>query len=120
MLIAYSLGEISLEKSWVAVGSFDGVHRGHQALISSIVKGAHQADQPAVVVTFHPHPREVLKEQRQAFYLTMPEERVALLSALGIDAVVILEFNSVLAGMPAAEFVQALVSHLGMVKLCVG
>ncbi len=120
MLIASSLGEISLEKSWVAVGSFDGVHLGHQALISTIVQGAHVAGQPVVVVTFHPHPREVLNERRQAFYLTLPEERSALLAELGIDAVVVLEFNAVLAAMPAFEFVQALVYHLGMIKLFVG
>jgi riboflavin kinase/FMN adenylyltransferase len=120
MLIAHSLSEIRLEKSWVTVGSFDGVHRGHQTLLSRVMQGAHEAGCPAVVVTFHPHPREVLNGRKHAFYLTLPTERTALLGEIGIDAVVILEFNATLASMSAGEFVHALKKHLGMEKLFVG
>ena len=56
-----SLDPVSLNNAWLTIGSFDGVHRGHQILISRLVEQAHAAGDPAAVVTFFPHPVKVLR-----------------------------------------------------------
>lgn len=60
MIHAHSLDELHLQKSWLAIGVFDGVHRGHQKIIGKLTKGAHANRVPAVVLTFWPHPAFVL------------------------------------------------------------
>ena len=72
----HTVEEIQLEDSWLTIGSFDGVHLGHQQIIHALVNQAHKNKQPAVVVTFHPHPLLVIKEETRPFYLTLPEKRL--------------------------------------------
>ncbi len=115
-----TLEALSLSDSWLAIGVFDGVHRGHQAIIRRMVAGARRAGAPAVVLTFHPHPQDVLKGLRQPFYLTLPEERAALLGALGVDVVVTQEFTRELASRPGEAFLRQLKRHLGFTHLWVG
>ncbi len=115
-----TLEAISLTDSWLTIGVFDGVHRGHQAIIRRLVEGARRAGAPAVVLTFHPHPEVVLKGLRQPFYLTLPEERAALLGALGVDVVVTQEFTRELASRPGEAFLRQLKRHLGFTHLWVG
>jgi len=74
----HTLDDIQLEKSWLTIGSFDGVHVGHQQIIEDLVTKAHENDQPAVVVTFHPHPQLVLRDEKRPYYLTLPEKRAEL------------------------------------------
>jgi riboflavin kinase/FMN adenylyltransferase len=104
----------------VTVGVFDGIHRGHQALIGSLVQEAHAAGRAAVVVTFDPHPAEVLRGPQPAFYLTRPEERVRLIGELGVDWVVVHPFNLEVSHITAAEFVDSMVEHLHMRELWAG
>lgn len=115
-----SLEEIKLDRSWLSIGVFDGVHRGHQALLKRLVDGAHAAGLPAVVVTFFPHPVVVLQNVQDPVYLSMPEERAELLASAGVDEVVTLEFDRHLASRTAAEFMQMMKDHLGVVHLCTG
>ena len=68
-----SLNELQLENSWLTIGSFDGVHLGHQALVQDIVSKAKKSSAPSVVVTFHPHPASVLRGRSGQFYLPSPE-----------------------------------------------
>ena len=60
MMQSPSLEELNLKNSWLTIGVFDGVHRGHQQIIRKLTSGAHQAHAPAVVLTFWPHPATVL------------------------------------------------------------
>ena len=99
-----ALDGVFLQGSWVTIGSFDGVHLGHQAIIRRLVDGAHQAGLPAVAITFFPHPSKVLRGNGSPFYLTTPEERADLLSALGMDLAITLQFNKELASYTADEF----------------
>jgi len=115
-----SLTDAGLQGAWVAVGSFDGVHRGHQALIGRLVEQAHAAGDPAVVVTFFPHPAVLLRGLNQPFYLTDPQERADLLGELGVDAVITLPFDRELAALTAREFMQRLRQYLGLRRLWVG
>jgi riboflavin kinase/FMN adenylyltransferase len=116
-----SLEEVAPTKpAYVAVGVFDGVHRGHQDLLGSMAASAHTAGCAAVVVTFYPHPAEVLRGYRPSFYLNRPEEKAELIGALGVDWVVTHPFSLEISQITAADFVDRLVRHLGMVELWAG
>jgi len=115
-----SLDDISLPGSWVTIGNFDGVHRGHQEIMRQLVSGAHGRDLPAVVITFHPHPAVVLGREEGIKYLTLTDEKAALLGTLGVDNVITLHFDRELAGFSAEQFMTHLNRHLGIQQLCIG
>ncbi|MDR3578238.1 MAG: bifunctional riboflavin kinase/FAD synthetase [Anaerolineaceae bacterium] len=116
----YSLENLHLKSTWVTIGAFDGVHRGHQALIGPLIEAAHQAGREVVVLTFFPHPVVVLRGLRGPFYLNSPEERAELLGKLGADYVVTLNFTRQVAALSAREFVELASEHLGLERLWVG
>ena len=115
-----SLDDVFLEDAWLAIGSFDGVHLGHQEVLKKLVRGAHATGSPAVVITFHPHPAVVLGKRQHPFYLTTPEERAALLGALGVDVVITQPFNRQVASLTALEFMTWVRDHLHLSHLIVG
>lgn len=115
-----SLDDLKIERSWLTIGVFDGVHLGHQAILKRLVAGAHAEGAPAVVVTFFPHPVVALQNIQDPVYLSMPDERAELLAATGVDEVVTVEFNRQLAAKTAAEFMAAMKERLGVVHLCAG
>lgn len=119
MIQAHSLDELKLEKSWLTIGVFDGVHRGHQQIIQKLAAGAHGAQVPAAVLTFWPHPATVLAN-REVKSLTTPDERSRLLSGLGVDLVISQTFDRDLANTPAHDFVGRLKEHLGFDHLLIG
>jgi len=116
----HNVEEIHLEQSWLTIGSFDGVHLGHQQIIHDLVKGAHDNGQPAVVVTFHPHPQLIIKEDRRPFYLTLPAKRAQLLGDLGVDIVLTYPFSRETSQMRAEEFIALLHRRLQFSRLWVG
>jgi riboflavin kinase/FMN adenylyltransferase len=120
MQIFWSLEDLHLQDVWLTIGSFDGVHRGHQAIVRRLTAGAKAASAPAVVLTFHPHPAVVLRDRHGPYYLTSPQERAELLGELGVDVVVIHPFNHEVANLTAREFVSRLHTHLGLKRLVVG
>jgi len=106
--------------SAVTIGVFDGVHRGHQHLVSSLRDRATAEGLAAVALTFNPHPRTVIRPGVAVTYLTSLEERVEQLQALGLDAVGILPFTSELAQLSPRDFLALLVDELQMRLLMVG
>jgi riboflavin kinase/FMN adenylyltransferase len=104
----------------VAIGVFDGVHRGHRYLIGRLVERGRQEGLATMVVTFHPHPRLVVQPQTALTYLCSLEERIELLRELEVDSVAILSFTSELAQLSAREFISLLVEELRMKLLVVG
>jgi riboflavin kinase/FMN adenylyltransferase len=114
------LEAVQLQDVWLTIGSFDGVHLGHQAIINKITDGAHSEGVPAVVVTFHPHPAAVLRGRHGRYYLTTPEERAALLGEAGVDVVITHPFNLEISNLSAHDFMQRLQNHLGIKHLCIG
>src|SRR5512134_2311271 len=85
MRFVHSFEEAQLsEDSVVTIGSFDGVHRGHQALIKQVRAAALQTQRASVVITFFPHPSVVLG-RAQPYYLTAPEEKLVQLNQTGVD-----------------------------------
>jgi len=116
----YGLQDANVSGVWLSIGSFDGVHLGHQSIINKLTAGAHAAGAPAVVLTFYPHPSVVLRGPRESFYLTTPEEKAELLGALVVDLVITHPFNQDVAQMSAEDFIGQLVKHLGVEQLWVG
>ncbi len=114
-----SLDDVSLQHAWLTIGVFDGIHRGHQAILSQLTAGAHKNGAPAVLLTFDPHPASVLA-RRELKLLTTPEERAALASALNVDAVVTHPFDRSVADMSAREFMLRLKIRLGLSHLLIG
>ncbi|MDW8326563.1 MAG: bifunctional riboflavin kinase/FAD synthetase [Anaerolineales bacterium] len=121
MQLATSLSELSLTSpAVVTIGAFDGVHRGHQALIGGLTAHARATGRVAVAITFSPHPSVFLRGRRPSFYLTTPEEKAGLLAALGVDVLVTHRFDAAFAAITAAEYVEQLVRHARMVELWCG
>lgn len=106
--------------SAVTIGVFDGVHRGHQHLVAHLIDAARAGGLATVAVTFHPHPRAVLRPGTAITYLTSLEERVELLQGLGLDAVAVLSFTSELSQLSADDFLTLLGEELKMRLLVVG
>jgi len=113
--------ELKLDQpTCVTIGAFDGVHRGHQAVIGEMVKHAHATAQQAVVITFSPHPSVFLRGRRPSFYLSRPPAKAAHLAALGVDALVTHTFDAQFAAITAGEYVQQLVTKLQLRELWCG
>jgi riboflavin kinase/FMN adenylyltransferase len=105
----------------VTVGVFDGVHRGHQHIIGRAVARGAQMGLPVVVVTFDPHPSEVVRPGSHPPMLSTQRYRADLISALGADAVCVLPFTLEFSQMPATDFVeQVLVDGLHAAAVVVG
>lgn len=92
----------------VAIGNFDGVHRGHRSVLDRALEIARQAGVPALVLTFEPHPRSVFQPDRPVFRLTPAPLRARLLDALGFDAVIEQPFNRDFAATSAEDFVGSI------------
>ncbi|MBN1145994.1 MAG: bifunctional riboflavin kinase/FAD synthetase [Anaerolineales bacterium] len=120
MQLHWSLQHLQLQGAWLTIGSFDGVHKGHQAIVKALTAGAHAESAPAVVLTFHPHPAAVLRGRKGAYYLTSPEERATLLAELGVDVVIVHTFDQQVANLSARDFIANLHRRLDMRRLCVG
>jgi riboflavin kinase/FMN adenylyltransferase len=115
-----SLDTLILKNTWLAIGSFDGVHLGHRDLIQRLIAGAHQADRQAVVMTLYPHPSRVVRGLTTPIYLSTLDERLAMLEDLGVDVIVQLQFDKKIASQSAATFMNRLMYHLDLKNLLVG
>jgi riboflavin kinase/FMN adenylyltransferase len=116
----WSLEDVNLQDTWLSIGTFDGVHRGHQEIVQKLAAGAHKIGSQAVVLTFYPHPAIVLGKRQDPFYLTTPEERADLLGKFGADIVITYPFTPEISTISAHDFVSLLKSHTGMHHLTVG
>ncbi len=115
-----SLDHVSLNNAWLTLGTFDGVHRGHQVIIRQLTEGAHAENVPAVVLTFDPHPVAVLRPERTPLILTSPDARAALFGDLGVDYVITHPFNHEVASLSAKDFLSKIKQQLGFTQFWVG
>lgn len=114
------LGELrdAPRPSVAAVGNFDGVHLGHQELVRGAVAEARRRGVPALGISFEPHPSRILQPERAPALITPAEEKIRLLSQLGLDALLLLAFTRDLSRWTAREFVErVLVGGLGVVAV---
>jgi len=106
--------------AWVTIGSFDGVHIGHQQIIRTLTEGAKADNSASVIVTFFPHPSKVLRPFSDPFYLSTPEEKDATLTNLGLSSVLTISFSPQLASLTAFEFMSILHKQLKFSCLLIG
>ncbi|ADH91151.1 riboflavin biosynthesis protein RibF [Ancylobacter novellus DSM 506] len=105
----------------VAIGNFDGVHRGHRAVIGTAVDQARSLGRPALAVTFEPHPRAFFRPAEPMFRLTPGAMKLDRLAGTGLDGAVVLTFDAGLAGLDAETFVSdVLVGRLGVAMVVAG
>ena len=105
----------------VAIGNFDGVHRGHRAVIGTAIDQARSLGKPALAVTFEPHPRAFFRPSEPIFRLTPEPMKLRRLAATGLDGAVVLAFDAALAARDAESFVaDILVGQLGVSMVVAG
>ena len=108
-------------KTIITIGTFDGVHLGHQKIVAQITKNAHALNCESLVLTFFPHPRMVLQEGTEMKQLNTLNEKIALLDNLGIDNLVVHPFDKEFSRLTAEEFVKkVLVDVFKIKKIIIG
>ena len=111
----------AFDRPVVTLGSFDGVHLGHQAIISRLIEKSEEKRKIGVVVTYEPHPQSVVAPDDAPGLLTTIEERLKLLESLGVEETVVMTFDEELRHYSADEFVERiLVEKLNIGSLVVG
>ncbi|MDQ3704326.1 MAG: bifunctional riboflavin kinase/FAD synthetase [Chloroflexota bacterium] len=104
----------------LTIGSFDGVHLGHQALIAGVVESARARNVAAVALTFEPSPREVLRPELSLAYLTRLPQKLELLGSLGLDETIVVPFTQELSRVQAPDFIAMLRQYLPFVEMWEG
>lgn len=111
----------STQKTFVTIGTFDGVHKGHQKVLKKLVTSAKKNNAKSVLLTFFPHPRMVLQEDVNIKLINTLEERIELLKKTTIDVLVVQQFTKEFAKQSALDFVRnLLVNKLNISKLVIG
>ena len=111
----------AVKNAVVTIGTFDGVHIGHQTIINRLVGIAKKHEGETVLVTFHPHPRIVLQKNANVELLTSIRERINLLEKSGIDHLIIIPFDEHFAKLNSLEFIRdVLVEKIGTKRLVIG
>ncbi|KKB08716.1 bifunctional riboflavin kinase/FAD synthetase [Devosia chinhatensis] len=105
-----------LRGAYVAIGNFDGLHRGHQTIVAALLQRARAADVPAVMLTFEPHPRDVFAPAPFMFRLTQGDAKARLAEALGLHGIVILPFDHAFSQTEAEDFVETILVRQMAVK----
>ena len=106
---------------FLAIGVFDGVHRGHQAVISTSAEHARAANGTPVVVTFDPHPEKILRPEHAPQLLTATQHKIRLIRDLGVTNLLVIHFDKQFAATEPEDFVSELVTHSKPLReICVG
>jgi len=117
-----NLAEANLsEPTVLTIGTFDGVHRGHQEIVQQLKAAAQACQAKSAVLAFHPRPKAVLAPHLfNNDYLTTPQERIHLFEKLGLDVLILTPFTLELAQTAAYDFVKMVSDRLNVVQFCVG
>jgi riboflavin kinase/FMN adenylyltransferase len=111
----------ALRKAVVAIGNFDGVHRGHRAVIATAIARARGGNRPAAALTFEPHPRSFFQPHEPSFRLSSQAGKLRLLAATGLDGAIVLAFDAALASLTAKEFIsRILIERLAIAGAVIG
>ena len=120
-VVARNRAADALQGAVLAIGNFDGVHRGHRAVVAAALGRARMIGRPAAALTFEPHPAAVLRPQYPLFRLTEEAAKLRLLAATGLDGALVLTFDKALAALTPVEFVRAmLVERYGIAGAAIG
>jgi riboflavin kinase / FMN adenylyltransferase len=118
---AQGIAGAALAGAVVAIGNFDGVHRGHRAVIGAALKRARALGRKAAALTFTPHPRLFLRPQEPLFQLSSECDKLRLLAATGLDGAMVMTFDAALAATPAEDFITKILARaLGIGGAAIG
>jgi riboflavin kinase/FMN adenylyltransferase len=107
MAVYYSLKDVpQLHRAVITIGTFDGVHKGHSAILQEVVKYARDAGGESVLITFEPHPRKLLFPNQPLGIITPLQQKVELITQLGIKHIVVIPFTPVFAALSATNYIQ--------------
>jgi riboflavin kinase / FMN adenylyltransferase len=121
LVVRDSAPDDALRGAVVAIGNFDGVHRGHRAVIAAALTRAQALGRPAAALTFEPHPRALFNPGEPLFRLTDDAAKLRLLASTGLDGAIVLTFDAALAKLTADEFVaQILVERFAVSGAVIG
>src|SRR3954467_1901096 len=121
MVVTHGSRASAWGRATLTIGNFDGVHRGHRALIERVVAKGRELQVPSAVLTFEPHPREFFAPERAPARLTRLRDKLELIAAAGIERVHLIRFDARFAAMSAARFIdEVLLRTLGVRWLLVG
>ena len=113
--------DVRLNGAVVAIGNFDGVHRGHRAVIAAALARAKALGRPAAALTFEPHPRSFFRPNEALFRLTDERAKLRLLAATGLSGAIVLRFDASLARLSAEEFIsRILVGRFAIAGVAIG
>lgn len=113
---------VKVSNAIVTIGTFDGVHLGHQAILKDMVKTAKDIGGETVVITFYPHPRQVLNiNAANLRFITTQEEKLQLLEKSGVDNVIVVNFTKEFSRVSSEDFIRDyIIEHINPVKLVIG
>ena len=113
---------VKVPNAIVTIGTFDGVHLGHQAILKDMVKTAKEIGGETVVITFYPHPRQVLNiNAANLRFITTQEEKLQLLEKSGVDNVIVVNFTKEFSRVSSEDFIRDyIIEHINPVKLVIG
>lgn len=122
MQVHYGIADIHIVNPVVTMGSFDGVHKGHVQVIGSLKRAAQKLGGESVIISFEPHPREILYPlEKRPGILTTLDEKIKILDTYGVQHLIILSFTEILADLSYSDFVKhVLVDKIGIRGLVVG
>ena len=121
MQILSNLFEIKLYEATIAtIGTFDGIHIGHQKILNSLVRFAEENGLKSVVITFDPHPRKIINKKNSIELINTIEEKKEKLKTLGIDYLIVQKFDEKFSETEANKFVEILKNNINIKKLIVG
>lgn len=110
---------VFIEKSVLSIGTFDGVHLGHQALLNTLSAIAKKNNAPSIAIVFKNAPRSIINKDNNVLYLCPLEERIRLIRSY-VDHVILIEFNTSIRNLSSAKFLNILRNHIGATSLVAG
>lgn len=116
----HSLALDELPKTVTAIGFFDGIHKGHQTVISQAVTKAKQLNMESAVITFYPHPSVILKDNHDVKYITPLREKQEIIESLGVDRLYIISFTKELSSLSPQEFIDHFIMGLNIKHVVAG
>ncbi len=116
----YPFNKIDYPRQILAIGDFDGVHLGHRKVIGQAVETARDLGIASAIMTFHPHPREVLGQQKYEYLLTPFSHKLHLLSELDVDFLYVVTFNETFAEVSAEQFIADILGQMNLHTVVIG
>ena len=111
---------VSADPSILTLGTFDGVHKGHKKIISRLINEAKEYNLKTIILTFFPHPRNIISDDKNIKSINTLDEKIEIFGQLGLDELIIQNFDKSFSEMSADEFIELIVNNLNLKKIIVG